>query len=336
MPNGPKITVIVPVYNVETYLDKCINSIVEQTYKNLEILLVDDGSQDRSPQICDKWAQEDKRIKVIHKKNGGVSSARNAGLDNSRGEYIAFVDADDYIDRNMYEILYNEIMDHHADAASCGMVRESKNGYKEVWGDENSAAETVCGSEWLKTVGEANGILPVHTGNKLYAKRVLSHIRFDTSFKYAEDTLFNFEAAKNIKKIVVHNVPRYHYTNNETSASNKTFSESRFDEHKVMDIIFEYARGNDDLMKYCVKGDVMKSFRTIKQMFVSGKHTEYYGQIRGRILRYKYDILKSGMYGRTVKLRTLILWLAPKLYSIIIKQYGRRAVKKYNKLSGVG
>ena len=101
--NMKKVSVIVPVYNVENYLEECVNSILNQTYENLEIILVDDGSTDNCPQICDDWAKKDKRIKVIHKANGGVSSARNVGLDNATGEYIGFVDSDDYIDITMYE-----------------------------------------------------------------------------------------------------------------------------------------------------------------------------------------------------------------------------------------
>ena len=97
------ISVIVPIYNVEKYLDKCIESIVNQTYKNLEIILVDDESPDNCPEICDKWAERDSRIKVIHKENGGAGSARNAGIEASSGEWIGFVDGDDWIEPNMYE-----------------------------------------------------------------------------------------------------------------------------------------------------------------------------------------------------------------------------------------
>ena len=103
----PLISVIVPVYKVEQYLDECVQSIINQTYKNLEIILVDDGSPDRCPEMCDEYARQDSRIKVIHKPNGGLSSARNAGIDIARGEYIGFVDSDDYIAHDMYEKLYN-------------------------------------------------------------------------------------------------------------------------------------------------------------------------------------------------------------------------------------
>ena len=102
---GPLISVIVPVYKVEQYLDRCLQSIVNQTYKNLEIILVDDGSPDNCPQICDEWAKRDKRIKVIHTQNRGVSTARNIGIDVANGQYIGFVDSDDWIEEDMYEFL---------------------------------------------------------------------------------------------------------------------------------------------------------------------------------------------------------------------------------------
>lgn len=111
----PLISVIVPVYNVEPYLDQCIQSIVNQTYKNLEIILVDDGSPDRCPEKCDEWAKQDSRIIVLHKRNGGLSSARNAGLDKASGEFIGFIDSDDFIAVNMYETLYVLMKSNGAD-----------------------------------------------------------------------------------------------------------------------------------------------------------------------------------------------------------------------------
>ena len=109
--NEPLVSVIVPVYKVEDYLDKCVESIVKQTYKNLEIILVDDGSPDNCPSMCDSWAQKDSRIKVIHKENGGVSSARNSALDTAAGDYICFVDSDDFIEPNAVGYMLENIGD---------------------------------------------------------------------------------------------------------------------------------------------------------------------------------------------------------------------------------
>lgn len=115
------ISVIIPVYNVEKYLDDCIQSIVDQTYSNLEIILVNDGSSDQSPLLCDKWANKDMRIRVIHKENGGASSARNAGINVANGEYIGFVDSDDFIAKDMYEILLTAILKSGKGIADCGI-----------------------------------------------------------------------------------------------------------------------------------------------------------------------------------------------------------------------
>ena len=104
----PLLSVIVPIYNVENYLDRCVESIVNQTYKNLEIILVDDGSPDNCPRMCDKWAEKDSRIKVVHKENGGLSDARNAGIPLTKGEIISFIDSDDWIEPAAYESLYNQ------------------------------------------------------------------------------------------------------------------------------------------------------------------------------------------------------------------------------------
>ena len=123
----PKISIIVPVYNVEQYINRCIDSLLGQTLKDIEIILVDDGSPDQCPQICDEYARKDSRIKVIHKKNNGLGYARNSGLELATGEYIAFVDSDDYVNINMYEKLYNETINNNFDIVYCGFIVENKD-----------------------------------------------------------------------------------------------------------------------------------------------------------------------------------------------------------------
>ena len=113
------ISVVIPVYNTEKYLKECIDSVINQSYNNLEIILVDDGSTDNSLEICNKYADMDKRIKVIHKNNGGLSDARNVGIENANGKYITFVDSDDFIENDMYELLYNDVCENNAEIAGC-------------------------------------------------------------------------------------------------------------------------------------------------------------------------------------------------------------------------
>lgn len=129
---NPLISVIVPIYNVEKYLVRCVDSIVNQTYKNLEIILVDDGSPDRCPQMCDDYAEKDSRIKVVHKKNGGLSDARNAGMAVATGEYISFIDSDDWIETSMFELLLNNIFQYDCEI-SCGGIKARRIGNSWYW-----------------------------------------------------------------------------------------------------------------------------------------------------------------------------------------------------------
>lgn len=122
--NTPKVSIIVPIYNVEKYLDRCMDSLLNQTLKDIEIIMVDDGSPDRCPQLCDEYAKRDNRIKVVHKKNAGLGYARNSGLEIATGQYVAFVDSDDYVDTRMYEVLYNQAVSSQSDAVFCGLRRE--------------------------------------------------------------------------------------------------------------------------------------------------------------------------------------------------------------------
>lgn len=140
--NNIKLSIIIPCYGVEKYIDRCMKTIVNQTLKDIEIILVDDGSPDNVPHMCDEWAKKDSRIKVIHKENGGLGFARNSGLDIATGEYVAFVDSDDYVDMSMYETLWNEAKSSDADVVFCGFKTEHRNG---VWKDSNEVAER---TEW--------------------------------------------------------------------------------------------------------------------------------------------------------------------------------------------
>lgn len=192
----PLISVIVPVYKVEPYLDKCISSIVNQTYKNLEIILVDDGSPDNCPAMCDAWAEKDSRIRVLHQRNQGGGAARNAGLDLTSGSLIAFVDSDDYIAPDMYAHLY-ELLKSGADIAECS--------YVEVAGND---AVFACGYETRSyTAQEAmaehiqDRVFRQLIWNKLYRRHVMDGIRFPTD-KKIDDEFFTYRVLGNANALI--------------------------------------------------------------------------------------------------------------------------------------
>ena len=147
------ISVIIPVYNVEKYLNKCVDSVISQTYKDLQIILVDDGSTDRSSKICDEYAKADTRISVIHKQNGGLSSARNAGMEIVEGDYITFLDSDDYVSPTVYEELYKIIKSQDSDSIACTCFRrvdEAGNVYKK--NDPHSKPSSTSNTEYLREI----------------------------------------------------------------------------------------------------------------------------------------------------------------------------------------
>lgn len=195
----PLISIIVPVYNVEKYLEKCINSLIEQTYKNLEIILIDDGSLDKSPDICDKWGEKDKRIKIIHKNNGGLSEARNVGIDNAKGEYISFVDSDDWIDTNFINYLYKQLELYNADISASAIVKVYKD-YNEIQ-PINKTKVRYTNEEALDTLLSGKDFCAV-AWNKLYKKDVIRNLRFPVG-KIHEDEFFSYKVMSNANKLVL-------------------------------------------------------------------------------------------------------------------------------------
>lgn len=179
------VSVIVPVYGVERYLDRCIRSVVNQSYRHLEIILVDDGSMDRCPAICDTWAGRDPRIRVIHKSNGGLSSARNAGLDVAGGEFIAFVDGDDYVDPEYVSTMIGAVQDVHADLAMCSVFHEDADGnaiaqmvpvHRREYAPVTDVRKTCPGMDCMRQRGDENGADNVVAWNKLYRRSLWEDI----------------------------------------------------------------------------------------------------------------------------------------------------------------
>ena len=221
-----KISLIVPVYKVEPYLDKCVSSIVNQTYTNLEIILVDDGSPDSCPTMCDAWAEKDSRIRVIHKPNGGLSDARNAGMTVATGELMAFVDSDDWIVPDMYEYLYQRLTEDNSDIAVCGvqMVWEDKKLCRMLTRagscvlNQEEAMRAIIEESWLKQ--------PVWY--KLYKTDLIRDILFPMG-KCHEDVFWSYQAVGSAKKVSVSDHVGYYYLQRGGSIMGAGYSLKRLD-----------------------------------------------------------------------------------------------------------
>lgn len=214
------ISVIVPIYKVEQYLDRCLSSIVHQSYRNLEIILVDDGSPDQCPQLCDDWADKDNRIRVIHKANGGLSSARNTGLDIASGNYIAFVDSDDYISENMLETMLSAALRNNVPVACCGRVRVSETSKFEMFISPKELLLT--GEDAIKEL-LIGGIVEEAAWDKLYRYDVFENRRFPVG-EINEDIVQTIEILGSCKHIVHVGKALYYYCENQNSITTSKYT----------------------------------------------------------------------------------------------------------------
>lgn len=223
-----KISVIVPVYNVEKYLSQCLDSIIHQTYKNLEIILVDDGSTDSSGLICDNYSQKDKRIKIIHKCQGGLSDARNAGLKIATGEYISFIDSDDFIDKNMYSILINNTQKYNSDIVWFNYYNYySKKHFINSSIIKNNDLYALSSSDKIKFAKNLfyQYKMDAHVWAKLYKRSIFNNIKFPYG-KLFEDIFVLLPILSNAK--IISTIPDclYFYRNRSESIVNQYFKQN--------------------------------------------------------------------------------------------------------------
>lgn len=319
------ISIIVPVYNVEKYLGECIDSILSQTYQNLELVLVDDGSPDNSGKICDEYADKDKRIRAIHKENGGVSSARNVGLDAANGEYITFVDSDDLIDKRYLELMYNKIEETSSDMCFCHFDRFDENSCEEqkenipqkLNVDFNSEAFVDFAKRFFDIKNNVFG----SSCRTLYKKSCVESLRFNSKIKISEDLVFVLNALFNSNSIC--SIPNvlYHYRTNMNSAGKtykKGFLESQLELKNELDLLIDRfdAGTAKNLSKsyYC-----LLCYYLFSNEYKFRKNNDNYKEQLRKIKEselYSYFSLKNILHSCNVtikqKVKYLIIWIATK------------------------
>ncbi|WML47811.1 glycosyltransferase [Neobacillus sp. PS3-34] len=235
---NPRISIIVPVYNVEPYLHKCVNSILSQTFSDFELILIDDGSPDKCLAICDEYAKQDSRVRVVHKENGGLSSARNAGIEIAKGSYIGFVDSDDYIHERMYELLYEKAILYSSDIVVCDYLKVNEN---EIFDTKNITKEPILSHftniETLQYFYSNNG--GKHTANeksakwivvwnKLYKRELFEKYKF-TEGRIYEDEFIAHKIIYNCTKITFVSINLYFYLQRQNSIVGSPFNVKKFD-----------------------------------------------------------------------------------------------------------
>jgi len=222
-----KISVIIPVYNVASYLNQCLDSVINQTYTNLEIIVVDDGSTDKSGDICDEYAKKDKRIKVIHQTNGGLSSARNTGMDIATGYFLAFVDSDDWLDLNMYSLLVEVYLKYpDTDLVTSGIVEEYHDKAVKTSNDSNLIVVR-SQKEAYDIIFEPMYNIRFEVWNKLFRTDVVKCNRFVVDQVF-EDVYFDYWILRNCNKIATLDSSLYHYRKQRPGNTNSSFTWNRF------------------------------------------------------------------------------------------------------------
>lgn len=252
-----KISVIVPFYNVEKYADRCINSIVKQTYKNLEIILVDDGSKDNSGKICENWKNKDNRIIVLHKKNGGLSDARNAGIKIATGEYIAFIDSDDYIDYDMLNTLYDNLKKTSSEISICKFKQTDEKSKVEF--KKSTKLLEYSREEAIKELLQDKDITN-HAWNKLYKKELFSDIEYPKGRNF-EDIGTTYKLFSKCKKIVYTPSECYAYIIRENSITGSVSEKSLLDQVFQVKQRYDFIEQRYNLNKYNLINRIYFIFR---------------------------------------------------------------------------
>ena len=252
------ISIIVPVYNVEKYLNRCIDSIINQTYKNIEIILVDDGSTDDSGKICDEYLIKEPRVKVLHKSNGGLSSARNAGIDICKGRYIGFVDSDDWIESTMYEILYKKMIYFDADIIDCGYWKEYVNISSKISSDKEIV---YCGKNLVEACYLSKVSKP-EVWCKLYKRYIFDSVKFPLN-KYYEDAFIFIPTLTLIKKIVIIPSCLYHYRQRKSAITKNIFNDKHLDVIELHENEYQYIKKH---MPNCIEQNRVYKILGIKEL----------------------------------------------------------------------
>ena len=291
-----KISVIVPAYNVEKWLVKCVESILSQTYQNIEVILVDDGSTDQTPILCDELAKRDGRIRVVHKKNGGLSSARNAGIEIAAGEYLGFVDSDDYISPLMYEKMYGQMIENEAELAICSMefVYECKE-------DEGKMGECSMTDEVLEMEEAYKKINPYVEGycyyvtapNKLYHKSIFENFRFIEG-RLHEDEFAIHHIISLCNKVVITSEKFYYYLQRKGSITHSRNIDNSID---TIDAFFDRFRLLEEKgLRHEAECSLRLSYSVLREVLMNKKNHEYKKRLSKQVRLISTELLKRRNY----------------------------------------
>jgi glycosyltransferase involved in cell wall biosynthesis len=316
------ISIIIPVYNMEKYLDRCLHSVLNQTYENLEIILVDDGSTDNSPNMCDNYALKDGRIKVVHKENGGLSDARNAGIRIATGDYIGYVDSDDWIEPNMYECMYKACAGNNAQLAVCRYFREYDD---KTVNDGTSKVEIFSRDEILNIyITDKDGYMVYNSvWSKLFKRELVEGMLFPKG-KNSEDIMYTTRAFCKLDKAAYIDTCLYHYVIDRKDS--------------IMNVDKTQRMFRDELPFWqehikCIRENVSDYMADLAAYYYYRRLLFYYVDTNNKGIAdlVKHDLTKVKMIyskeknivSRGDRARMNLFLISPKLYLNIVKLYNK-------------
>ena len=310
MSNGELVSIIVPVYNAEQYIGRCISCVLDQTYRNIELILVDDGSSDKSAYIIDEESGKDKRIVVIHKSNGGASDARNMGLSMCRGSYICFVDADDIIDPEYVMTMLSIAKEYDCDIVQCDYKKVNNRDIIFTRGDNKISV--VSSTDMLNRIYSKSNVDTIVLWNKLFKKSVIADIRFPVGIMF-EDEVFCPRVIYNASRIAITNSTLYYYYHNNNSVMNMEYSKKKLDIFTALKLRMDFYCKcglkdlyEKDLYKYMNK--LLQNIYLVKKSQIADKSSikrrligDYWGKYRESLsvswpLRRKIALLVWGIF----------------------------------------
>lgn len=324
-----KISVIIPVYNVEEYLERCVDSVLAQTFTDIEVILVDDGSTDNSGKICDEYAEKDPRISVIHKENGGLSDARNSGIEAANGKYIGFVDSDDYIDTDMYEFLYGIAQKENADVAMCELYHCYAG--KEIFRHPSDYYKVTDNIGAIHCVLESR-ITSVTTVNKLYLRELFNNLRFRKG-KTAEDAFIMVDLLSKAKTVVITNAQKYYYFHRAGSITTKPFNIRDLDAIEAYEYNAKRALEiSPDLADVVLLRRCWSRFYVLDKMMISDGNYDHSleKEYIDFLKKNKKFILKCDVFTRARRISFLILLFSVPLYRKVVRYNNNRNKAVYD------
>ena len=312
------ISVIVPVYNVAQYLEKSIASIQQQTYQNLEIILVDDGATDESGRLCEQIAEQDERVLVYRKENEGLSQARNDGLKQAHGDYVIFIDSDDYIHPEMIASLYQQLVKEDADVSSCGVMNVYAN--SESPQTENQDDYFICDTETFLREYLIGEKIPGTICNKLIKKEIAAQLTFPKGLIY-EDAYYHFDLIKVAKKYVVNTKPYYYYFHRGDSITTKPYAKKDLAYIDIYQKFYtEVVKEYPNLTEVAFFRLAYAHFFILDKMLLDDNFKEFkdYPRIYGYLKKHAFAIFKNTIFRKGRRISALALFVNVRLYRILL------------------